>query len=134
MSSLALIADENKLKKQVSMQGIEMYGIINKQGKMIDHWGKNALKLSKDKEDILLMQMALQNSMQRDFNDEFGTVKFCMTQREKIKLICFPLTEDKIVLVVADKKTNIKTIIDRTKKLLSSIYFSTPSIKQGVTV
>jgi hypothetical protein len=100
---------------------------------MIDYWGKNALKLSKDKEDIFLMQMALQNSMQRDFNDEFGTVKFHITQREKIKLICFPLTEDKIVLVVADKKTNTETIIDRTRKLLGPVYFSKPSIKQGVT-
>jgi hypothetical protein len=119
MSSLEL-SDQVNVEKQFSIPGVEMFGLINKHGKLIDWWGKKDIMLSKSKKEMFLMQIALHNSMQCDFNEDLGCVNFCVVQREKMKFICFPMTEDRIAVAVIDKKTNYASIINRIRRLCTT--------------
>lgn len=90
----------------MAMAGIELFGIINKNGRMMDFLSRKDLDISNEKKEILFMQMALQSSMQREFDEDFGSVNFCVIQREKMKFICRPIDTDNMALVVTNKKTN----------------------------
>lgn len=116
MSSLEMVGNA-KAPEQFSIPGVELFGIVNKQGKMVDCFGKKDLELSKNKKDMFLMQIALCNSMQSDFNEEFGNVNFCVVHRAKMRFISFPISEGSIALAVIDKKTNYKTIVNRIKQM-----------------
>ncbi len=120
MSSLSIVENAEELEKHFSIPGVGLFGIVNKHGKMIECWGKKDLELSKNKKDMFLMQIALCNSMQCDFNEEFGAVDFCVTQREKTKFIFFPLSKENIALATIDKKTNYKAIVDRIKQVYAT--------------
>jgi hypothetical protein len=117
MSSLEMVENARMREECFSIRGVELFGIVNKHGKMVDCWGKKDLNMSKNKKDMFLMQIALCNSMQCDFNEEFGTVNFCVIQREKTKFVSFPLSEGNVALAIIDKKTNYKTIVSRIKQM-----------------
>lgn len=106
MSPVGRLCNTEKLRKFMAMAGIELFGIINKNGRMMDFLSRKDLDISNEKKEILFMQMALQSSMQREFDEDFGSVNFCVIQREKMKFICRPIGTDNMALVVTNKKTN----------------------------
>lgn len=118
MSSLELLNYVDVSQKHASIPGVEMFGIINKQGRMIDFWGKEP-SISENRKDIFLMQTVLQCTMQRDYCEEFGTMESCTIRHENAKIIHFPLAADKTVLIIADKKARDHAIIGRVRRLLS---------------
>ena len=117
MSSLELL-NYPATPKMVNISGVEMFGIINQQGRMIDFWGTKALSLTKERKDIFLMQVVLQNSMQRDFDEEFGGVSYSTTHRGKTKFIQFPVEDGKTILIVASKRADDKSVIQRVRRFL----------------
>jgi len=125
MSSLELLRYA-AAPKLANIAGVEMFGVINKQGRMIDFWGKKALDLTKERRDIFLMQIVLQKSMQQDFDEEFGDVSYCTTYRGKTKIIHFPFEDNRTVLIVASKRANDKTVIDRVRRFLCPPRVSNP--------
>ena len=118
MSSQELLNNAVAPQKFENISGVEMFGIINKQGRMGDFWGKKALELTKERRDIFLMQIVLQKSMQQDFDGEFGSMSHCTTHHGRMKFIHFPLEKDKTVLIVADPKTKDRVVIDRVRRFL----------------
>jgi hypothetical protein len=112
-----------RLEKQMGRAGIGSFIVINKRGRMVDSFGKNELNISKEKRDVLFMQLALQFSMQDDQNEDFGKVQFCIIKREKSKFFCQRLDEDKIAVIVASNKADDKEIINNAGQL-SKIYLS----------
>jgi len=117
MSSVEMLSYEVP-QKTASIAGVDMFGIINKHGRMIDFWGKKGLSLPKERCDMFLMQIVLQNSMQKDFDDEFGNVSYCTTYRGKTKFIQFPFSDEKTVLIMASKRADDKTVIDKVRRFL----------------
>jgi len=130
MSSLETVENAKVPEKRFSIPGVELFGIVNKYGRMIDCWGKKDLEISKNKKDMFLMQVALCNSMQHDFNEEFGTVNFCVTHREKMEFVSFPL-EENIVLAVTDKKTDYETIVNRIRRMYTT-HICNQNLNKGV--
>lgn len=120
MSSVEMLNSVESPQKTANISGVEMFGIINKQGRMIDFWGKKSLSLTRERRDMFLMQIVLQNSMQKDFDEEFGNVSHCTTYRGNAKFIHFPYSEEKTVLIVASKRANDVTIIERVRAFLCS--------------
>lgn len=76
------------------------------------------------------MQMALQSSMQDDYNEEFGKVRSCIVQRNKLKFVCCPISEDKTALVVADKTIHDAEIISYINQLANDVYI----VAKGATL
>lgn len=125
MSPIGKLCNTEKLRKFMAMAGIELFGIINKNGRMMDFLSRKDLDISNEKKEILFMQMALQSSMQREFDEEFGSVNFCVIQREKMKFICRPIDTDNMALVVTDKSSDdedFNVIEDMCKMYNSEIH------------
>lgn len=124
MSSVGRLCNTEKLRKFMAMAGIELFGIINKNGRMMDFLSRKDLDISNEKKEILFMQMALQSSMQREFDEDFGSVNFCVIQREKMKFICRPIGTDNMALVVTNKTNDDDdlNVIDDMCKMYNSEY------------
>lgn len=103
MSSVEMISNTERLEKFMVSAEIELFGIINKNGRMIDSWSRNDLHISKERKEILYMQIALQSSMQRDFDEHFGVVSFVTIKRKKLKFVYCPTDAGNTALLITSK-------------------------------
>ncbi len=91
--------------------GIELIGIINGKGRMVNSIGKGTIDLPKQKEEMFFMKIALRNSMQKDFDEDLGEVNYCVTQRGNTKYISIPCRGENTILVVAKKDVDQDQVI-----------------------
>jgi hypothetical protein len=106
MSSVKMISNAERLQNMMASAEIEMFSIINKNGRIVDSLSRNDLRISKEKREILFMQIALQSSMQRDFDEELGTVSFCTVKRKKLKFVYRPIGSGNTALLVMSKNND----------------------------
>ena len=124
MSSIEMMSNTERLQNMVTDAGIGLFGIINKNGRIVDMWSGKDFRISKEKKEILFMQIALQSSMQRDFDEDLGTVSFCMIKREKLRFVYRPIGAGNTALVVTNKnndKNDFRLIDDMCKMYNSEI-------------
>jgi hypothetical protein len=101
--------------KSILEDGVEFIGLINKQGKMENMLFKNDINLTKEKKEMFSMGLRLQSSMLGDFDSEFGSVSYTLTEREKLKfvsILAFPY----IVLAVIKKNIDHIGLIKKINK------------------
>lgn len=101
--------------KSILEDGVELIGLINKQGKIENMLFKNDINLTKEKKEMFSMGLRLQSSMQSDFDSDFGSVSYTMTEREKLKfvsILAFPY----IVLVIMKKNIAHIGVIKKINK------------------
>lgn len=96
--------------------------IINKLGRAVERSSreKNANTPNDKMHEMLCMQCALQVSMGRDFDDQFGPIHYHILERANRTMFTIPM-EDHVILVTANKKISP---ISLAKKIvnLSSVY------------
>ena len=83
--------------------GVEFAGFINKRGRVIDYVCKNEINLSKEQKEMFFMMTSLNLSMQRDYDDNLGTVQYTVTERENSKIVSIPAPFGSIMLVMNKK-------------------------------
>lgn len=119
---MSTIISENKLFEaqhgSIIKQGVELIGIINSQGRMMNLIGNTDLNLPKERKEMFLMKIALRNSMQKDFDEDLGPVSYCMTLRGNKKYISIPINKDKTVLVVTKKDIDHEQVVVGIKQLI----------------
>lgn len=93
--------------------GVEFAGFVDKQGRVIDYACKNEINLSKEQKEMFFMMIALNTSMQRDYDDDLGAVKYTVTDRENSKIICIPIPTGVIVLMT-NRAADHHQIVKRT--------------------
>ena len=79
----ALISENKELvsqKASIINPDIELVGIINNRGKMVESIGNGIIDMPKRKKEMFFMKIALRNSMQKDFDEDLGAVNYCLTQ------------------------------------------------------
>lgn len=106
--------DNVNWKKRFGSQ-IEYYGIINKNGRLASLTGIEDI-LSKPKRDMLFMHIALLTSMQRELDEELGSVKYFLIQRKLWQFILVPYLENSTLVLVTKSNENPKQIL---KKIFS---------------
>ncbi len=133
--------DVQKTKKKVLQKatiikpGLEMIGIINKQGRMTESIGFDSLSMSKSKKEMFLMKIALRASMQRDFDEELGKVNYCMTQRGDLKFISISTIGDNTVLAVTKNDCDHEELVNNiTQTLKNSDQFDEILFKGGTLI
>lgn len=99
--------------------GVELFGIINSKGRMIDSVGNGAIDMPDNKKEMFLMKIALRNSMQSDFNEDLGEVDYCMTQRRNKKYISIPIKNGNTMLIVTKKDVNPENIVASIYKIMN---------------
>ncbi|MGB9002958.1 MAG: hypothetical protein WCC52_04040 [Nitrosotalea sp.] len=99
--------------------GVEFAGFVDKRGRVIDFACKNEIHLSKEQREMFFMMNALNISMQGEY-DDFGAVKYTITERENSKIICIPIPAGMIVLMT-DMAADHRQIIKRTLESIANV-------------
>lgn len=92
--------------------GVELIGIINKKGRMVNWVGKGGIEMSSALKEMFFMKISLRASMQKDFDEMLGPVKYCITYRGGRKFISIPTFNDNIVLVVTKANMAHEKLVD----------------------
>ncbi len=102
MVSLIISQNNEQILQKASIikPGVEFLGIINKQGRMLNFIGVPPHWASENKKEMFYMKIALRRSMQSDFDDELGEVKYCITVRNSKKYISIPTLNSLTILAI----------------------------------
>lgn len=86
--------------------------IINSRGHLIAGGMKNGTQAleSQKQDEMMFLELALRVRMRHEFDNEFGEVHFSMSYRDKIIIMSFPLANDDVLLVSAEKTTDLNKI------------------------
>ena len=91
-----------------SNERIDFVAIIDQKGRVIENKIRDdrvIKNLTEQKREMLFMESALQLSMIKDINDEFGAMKYTYSTREKISFFLF-LINDYAVIVISEPNEN----------------------------
>ena len=102
-------------------ENIQSVAVINKNGRAIEEKARDDsdLLMSDKKNEMYFMQCALQISMARDFDEEFGPVSFTITERENSKFVSIP-SFSHIILAKIKKGIDNTVLINKIKKVIRS--------------
>ena len=93
--------------------GIRFTGVINKQGKKIaGGFSPQTIPLEKDqsKIEMLMMELALDLSMRREFDNSLGSIKAIVSYRDNVNIITIP-HDDKLILVSSEPELDPHKVI-----------------------
>ncbi|PBO84942.1 MAG: hypothetical protein COA77_06825 [Thaumarchaeota archaeon] len=136
---MSILVPKNQIqvfqKDTIIKLGVEMLGIINKQGRMLESIGFDSLNMSKSKKEMFLMKITLRSSMQSDFDEDLGKVNYCMTQREDRKFISIPAPNNNTILAVIKNDCDYTELVkDITQTLKYSEQFLNKKFQKEVNV
>ena len=100
--------------------GMRFVGVIDRMGRLVAggmRKGVRSLELDSEK---LYLEFALRSEMRKDFDAEFGKTIFSFTEREKIKLVSFPLDRGYILRVSMERKDPHNEIIEKTLRIINN--------------
>ena len=94
---------------------IQYLAMINKQGKFENIFGNDIISNPQRKE-ILGMSIRLQNSLQKDFDNEFGLTSYIIIEREKLRFFLLPYLSY-VILAITNKHVKHMHIIKKIKRI-----------------
>lgn len=111
---------------------IQSVAIINKNGRAIEKKtrGNTDLLMPDQKNEIYFMQFALQISMARDFDNEFGPVSYTVTERENSKFVSIP-SFPHIILAKMKKGIGHTALINKIKKTIRNFEAGNKELSLG---
>ena len=97
--------------------------IINNRGHLVAGGMKKGLhSLEAQKQDeMMFMELALRVRMRHEFDKEFGEVHFSISYRDKIIVMSFPLANDDVCLISAEKELEFGKIPFKILKILEPL-------------
>lgn len=99
---------------------IRFTGVIDRMGKLVAGGmrpGLQPLESIKDM-DRLYLEFALRNAMRREFDGDFGPTIYAMSERERIKIATFPMSDDNLLLISMERSKPHDRIISRVLELV----------------
>lgn len=121
-----LILDDNSITLEdlcnsilCTSENIQSVAVINKNGRAIEKKARGNTEplMSDHKNEIYFMQCALQISMSRDLDEEFGPVSYTVTERENSKFVSIP-SFPHIILAKMKKGIDHTALINKIKKAI----------------
>lgn len=112
-------------------KGTEFIYIINKQGRIEQSIYKNGINISEAKKEMFVMSVRLQNSMQSDFDDEFGITHYTIMERENARFVSIP-THAGILLAKLNKSLDPFVFVNAITEMIntSKVLFESNSMCQ----
>ena len=110
----ALISKNKELvsqKASIINPDVKLVGIINRRGRMTVSIGTGTIDMPEDKKQMFFMKIALRNSMQHDFDEDLGSVDYCMTQRGNTKYISVPARNGSTILAVTKQDVDHEELV-----------------------
>lgn len=101
------------LDEYLLVPGVECVGLVTGYGRLVDYKAKNGLRLSEEQKEMFFMSVSLYQTMQHDYDENFGVVKYTITERENFRIVSIPNGQDTIVIVMKGKfSSTIKKILE----------------------
>jgi len=94
---------------------IQYLSLINTQGKIEIIFG-NEIVSDPQRKEMLGMSIRLQNSLQKDFDNEFGLIDHIIIEREHLRFFLLPYSAY-VILAVTGKHVKSMNIINKIKKI-----------------
>ena len=109
---------ENKCNEFLRDDEIRFVGVVNNMGNLIAGGLSNRVDWieTDEKRRMLYMQMALEISMRKDFDDTLGEINYVSTNRKNIMMITIPLNNN-ILLISAKRTAFVEEIIAKAHVL-----------------
>jgi hypothetical protein len=85
---------------------------------MIDSIGPGTIDMPEGKKEMFLMKIALRNSMQQDFDEDLGTVNYCLTIRGNTKYISIPVPNGSTILAVTKQEANHEELVEGINQII----------------
>jgi len=105
-------------KASIRNPDVKLIGIINRKGRMVSSIGSGTIDLPENKKEMFFMKIALRNSMQQDFDEDLGTVNYCITQRGGTKYISVPVPNGNTILAVTKKDANHEGLVEGINQII----------------
>lgn len=105
------------------IKGIRFAAIINNKGRKIaGGFSSNIIPLENDKQkmEMLFMEVALDLSMRKEFDDSLGNIKAIVSYRNKTNIITIP-HEDNLMLISSEPELDPNEVISMAHQSLRSI-------------
>ena len=112
--------DLQSIESHLLGHGVEFAGLINRQGRIVDYACKNEINLSQEQKDMFFMATTLSLRMQGDYDENFGSVKYIVTERENSKIVSIPIPAGAIILVV-NKEAGLSLLVKKILKAIESM-------------
>jgi hypothetical protein len=83
--------------------------VISNKGKLEAGGMREGLKALVDhkKDEMLFMELSLRVRMRHEFDDEFGPVEFSLSYRGKIVVCSFPMKDERVLFVTAERNMDL---------------------------
>ncbi len=111
MGTMMNIEELVSQKASIINPDVKLVGIINRRGRMTVSIGTGTIDMSEDKKHMFFMKIALRNSMQHDFDEDLGSVNYCMTQRGNTKYISIPARNGSTILAVTKQDADHEELV-----------------------
>jgi hypothetical protein len=110
---------ENKCHSLLNNDEIRFVGIINNMGNLIAGGIRNDIDFLETDEEKrkLYMQIVLEISMRKDFDDTLGKINYITTNRDNVLMITVPIHHNHIMLISAESASNVEQIISKVYSL-----------------
>lgn len=113
LTSEQVIDVERACKQLTSSDGIRFCGIINNKGRLVaGGFKKGIIPRENDKQrQMLYMELALDLSMRKEFDNSLGRIKSITSRREGVNLITIPFNQNLILLSTEPYKDEDEVIL-----------------------
>jgi len=99
-------------------ENIQSVVVINKNGRPVEEKARDDSDLLSDKKnEMYFMQCALQISMAKDFDEEFGPVSFTITERKNSNFVSIP-SFSHIILAKMKRGMDQAALLNKIKKII----------------
>ena len=94
-------------------QGVNFAGIINRNGKLIaGGFKKNSEKYEKEKLFMIFLELYLDYSMRKEFDNDLGKISYMTTMREQTNVTTIPF-ENELILIFSNPETRIENLVEK---------------------
>ena len=101
------------LDEYLLVHGVEFVGLVTRNGRLVDYRAKNGLKFPEEQKEMFFMSVSLYQTMQHDYDDSFGAVKYTITERENFRIVTIPHGQDTLVIMMKGSfSSTIKKVLE----------------------
>ncbi|MFB5597907.1 MAG: DUF6659 family protein [Nitrosopumilaceae archaeon] len=118
LTTKQIIPFEAACKKMALEEGVRFVGIINRQGRLIAGGFKEGVLPyeSDEKRQMVYMEVMLDLSMRKEFDDTLGAVRSIVSRRDQVTMISIPLGKH-LLLISTEPQINENVIITKANEI-----------------
>jgi hypothetical protein len=110
-----------------SSKEIQSVALVNKKGRLVEWLSRSpdTIHLPPNKKEMFHMSLRLKESMNKEYDDEFGSVNFSYVNREKVAIFSFGVGEDMVIVTLPNSVNPLEVAIGVISFLVQGSTYTT---------